>query len=64
MRDIIMGSNDFDGFFDGGVEPLFAPKVLIEYSGGGFIVAEHILELESPLSLGSTSNKMSLMRQG
>jgi CubicO group peptidase (beta-lactamase class C family) len=50
MRDILMGSNDFDGYFDGGVEPLFAPKLFIEYSGGGFIVAEHILELESPLS--------------
>ncbi len=50
MRDILMGSNDFDGYFEGGVEPFFAPRISIEYSGGGFIVAEHILELESPLS--------------
>jgi CubicO group peptidase (beta-lactamase class C family) len=50
MREIIMGSNDFGSFFVGGVEPLWQPKTLIDYSGGGFIVAEHILELESPLS--------------
>jgi CubicO group peptidase (beta-lactamase class C family) len=50
MRDVIMGSNGFDGQFDGGVEPIFVPKTKIEYSGGGYIVAEHILELESPLS--------------
>jgi CubicO group peptidase (beta-lactamase class C family) len=50
MRDILMGSDGFDGQFAGGVEPIFAPKTVIEYSGGGYIVAEHILELESPLS--------------
>lgn len=50
MQDILMGSNGFDGYYDGGVEPIFAPRTKIEYSGGGFIVAEHILELESPLS--------------
>src|SRR5262245_38764111 len=49
MRDILMGSNGFDGYFEGGVEPIFAPKTVIEYSGGGYIVAEHILQLESPL---------------
>jgi len=50
MRDILMGSNGFYGYYEGGVEPIFAPKTRIEYSGGGFIVAEHILELESSLS--------------
>lgn len=47
MRDIIMGSTRWGDSFAGGVEPLFAPKTRFEYSGGGFIVAEHALELKA-----------------
>ncbi len=50
MREIILGSNDFGSYYVGGVEPINAPGTVYEYSGGGFIVAEHILELHSPLS--------------
>jgi CubicO group peptidase (beta-lactamase class C family) len=48
MREIILGSNDFDGYFRGGVEPIHAPRSVYDYSGGGFIVAEHVLELQVP----------------
>ena len=50
MRDILMGSNDFGGSFVGGVEPMYYPKTRFEYSGGGYIVAEHVLALNSALS--------------
>ena len=53
MEDILLGSNDFDGYFDGGVEPLAVdgqPGYHWSYSGGGYVVAEHILQLQSPLA--------------
>jgi len=53
MEDILLGSNDFDGYFEGGVEPLEehgTPGYTYSYSGGGFVVAEHILQLQSPLA--------------
>jgi CubicO group peptidase (beta-lactamase class C family) len=50
MIDIFMGTNGHNDYFVGGIEPIFAPKTRIEYSGGGFTVAEHILQLASPLS--------------
>ena len=51
MRDILMGTDGHSNSFLGGVEPIAAPSVAkVVYSGGGYIVAEHILELESPLS--------------
>jgi CubicO group peptidase (beta-lactamase class C family) len=50
LRDILMGSNHFGGSFVGGVEPIAFPKTRYEYSGGGYIVAEHVLELNSPVS--------------
>jgi CubicO group peptidase (beta-lactamase class C family) len=46
MRDILMGSHAFAG----GVQPISRPRTVIQYSGGGYIVAEHILQLASPLS--------------
>jgi CubicO group peptidase (beta-lactamase class C family) len=50
MTEIVMGTNGHNGYFAGGIEPIHAPKTRIEYSGGGFIVAEHILQLASPLA--------------
>ena len=50
MVDIFMGTNGHNDYFVGGIEPIFAPKTRIEYSGGAFIVAEHILQLASPLA--------------
>lgn len=50
MTQIVMGTSGHNGYFTGGIEPIHAPKTRIEYSGGGFIVAEHILQLESPLA--------------
>ena len=51
MRDILMGTDGHSNSFLGGVEPIAAPSVAkVVYSGGGYIVAEHILQLESPLS--------------
>lgn len=50
MTEIVMGTNGHNGYFAGGIEPIHAPKTKIEYSGGGFIVAEHILQLASPLA--------------
>ncbi|MCY1075112.1 serine hydrolase domain-containing protein [Archangium lansingense] len=50
MVDVFMGTDGHNDYFDGGIEPLYTPKTRIEYSGGGFIVAEHILQLASPLA--------------
>jgi len=47
MREIIMGTNDFGSYYPGGVEPIYAPGTNYEYSGGGYTVAEHVLELHT-----------------
>ena len=47
MVDVFMGTS---GHYAGGIEPIHPPKTKIEYSGGAFIVAEHILQLASPLA--------------
>ena len=49
MREVILGTNDFGSYFAGGVEPIFTPRTTYSYSGGGYIVAEHILELHTPV---------------
>jgi len=50
MTEVVMGTGGYDSYFTGGVQPIYEPKTRIEYSGGGFIVAEHILQLASPLA--------------
>ncbi len=50
MREIILGTNAFGSYFKGGVEPIWEPHTVYDYSGGGFIVAEHILQLQVPES--------------
>lgn len=50
MVDVFMGTNEHGSYFAGGIEPIHPPRTKIEYSGGAFIVAEHILQLASPLS--------------
>jgi CubicO group peptidase (beta-lactamase class C family) len=50
MRDIVMGADGYGGQFTGGIEAIHAPKSMIDYSGGGFVIAEHILQLQSPLA--------------
>lgn len=47
MREILMGSDDWGGQYAGGVEPTWDPGTVVEYSGGGFTVAELALELAS-----------------
>jgi CubicO group peptidase (beta-lactamase class C family) len=50
MTEIVMGTGGHDGYFTGGIQPIYPPKTRIEYSGGGFVIAEHILQLQSPLA--------------
>ena len=50
MVEVFMGTDGHDGNYLGGIEPIYTPRTKTVYSGGGFIVAEHILQLESPLA--------------
>lgn len=50
LRDVILGASGYGGRYTGGVEPIHTPKTQIEYSGGGYIVAEHVLELASSVA--------------
>jgi CubicO group peptidase (beta-lactamase class C family) len=50
MVDVFMGTAGHNEYFVDGIAPIHPPKTMIDYSGGSFIVAEHILQLASPLS--------------
>lgn len=50
MIDIVLGTSGHGNYFAGGIEPIYPPKTKIEYSGGGFTVAEHVLQIASPLA--------------
>lgn len=47
MRQILMGVLGYNSYFVGGVQPILAPRTEYDYSGGGFVVAEHVLELHT-----------------
>lgn len=43
LRDILLDRDPWDG---DPVEPIYAPRRTRDYSGGGYVVAEHVLELQ------------------